>query len=426
MSHHLLTFLGTGQYTACRYQIGDFTCDTRYAPLAIAKGIAATETTGSALKVSVFCTPTALQHTSGFLEEWDLPELPVFPELPESGTEEDYWRIFQIIADATSREETLWLDITHSFRYLPLLAYSVLDHLQVVRGNPVGAIYYAAAEVLGKPDTWPDAIAERVVPVRDLTPFLSIQRWTSALRDFREKGDARELRTLADAQSLPLRKATRGRDPRANALQRLGKELEAWSEQVRNCRGPEIHDSSIGSRLEEFSALIDSDLAPALRPELDLLRQTFSSVTEPQLSNVFFAAEWAADKGLFQQAWTLLLEGLISFFSAQWQTQLEECFPDQTVLQRNWVAQLLAVTADGTPRSSWKPPLADTAKLAEELQAAIPAGVSQIYRNIAAARNDLNHAGMVANPAASSRLDRNLRSFLEDLRPLLPEAFPPA
>ena len=426
MNHHLLTFLGTGQYKACRYQIGTFTCDTRYAPLAIAKGIAATETTESALKVSVFCTPTARQHTSGLLEEWDLPQAPVFPELPESGTEEDYWRIFQVITDEVAPGETLWLDITHSFRYLPLLAYAVLDHLQVVRGNPVGGIYYAAAEVLGKTQDWPEALAERVVPVRDLTPFLSIQRWTSALRDFRAKGDARELRALADAQSLPLRKATRGRDPRAIALQRLGKDLAEWSEHVRNCRGPEIQDSSIGARLEEFSALIDADLAPALRPELDSLRHTFRSVTGPHLRNVFFAAEWAASKRLFQQAWTLLLEGLISYFSAQWQGRLEDVFPKQPVAQRNWVAQLLSVTADKVPRSSWKPPLADTAPLAEELRATIPSTVSATYRNIAAARNDLNHAGMVPNPAASPTLDRNLQRFLAELRKRLPEAFPPA
>ena len=63
-----------------------------------------------------------------------------FCEIPDGG-EESYWAIFED-QPAVADNDSVWLDITHSFRYLPMLAYAVLQYLQDVRGITVNGIYY--------------------------------------------------------------------------------------------------------------------------------------------------------------------------------------------------------------------------------------------------------------------------------------------
>ncbi len=415
----LLTFLGSGDYQPCRYTAEDFHFDTSFASIAAAEWIASRTGSRELVKTSVFCTQTVRSGIPTLLSEWKLPTEPEFPDIPESGTENDYWVIFQTICDSVRDGETVWLDITHSFRYLPLLGYAVVGHLQAVRRIEVGAILYGAAETLGRPKDWPEDISSRRVPIRDLTPFLTINRWTAALRAFNDHGSGSLIRELANQRALPLAKASRGRDRSAAALQGLGRELESWALAVTLCRGSLLIDSNIGPRLQEFIAAIGSEIAPALAPEFDRLQSEFADVRPGQTKNLLTAAEWCLEKNLLQQSLTLLFEWAISFFHASWSESLQKVLPGDPKMQRTLVSQILNVSANNTPPSDWEKPMSQFPELGANLSESLDTETVQWFRSLGATRNDINHAGLNDNAAKSATLQRNLPQLLGVARNLI-------
>jgi CRISPR-associated DxTHG motif protein len=438
MQAHLLSFLGTSNYKSCTYSSDEFHYQSRFSSIAIAQLIREnTAQPKKPLKTTIFTTPTAAKlNQAQLLGESPQPQNIEFVKIPEGGDEHNYWKIFEAINDAVSDEDTIWLDITHSFRYLPMLAYAVLQYLQDVRGIEVKGIYYGAAETLGPLDSWPEASEERLVPLHDLTPFLQVNQWSHALRTFHESGSAKQIRQLTDAKALPRIKKSKGKDDQAKALKQLGIALETWSQQVNTCRGQGIFETNIGERIHIFIERIGSEMLPPLAREFDQLRQRFAAVRKGQIQNIFIAAQWCAEKGLTQQTWTLLQEGIVTYHAQLWEVPLNDAFPlpqktkhspdilkRNLVERRNFVSQLFQVSAYNIPVRDWKDPIGKFPQLAKALQGQITAGLPELFAEISADRNDINHAGFDQNAADHVKITKRSIEKITQIRKCLPDAF---
>lgn len=436
--HHLLTFLGTNQYHQCIYISDILECRTAFSSLAVHAFIQEQYDQGIQTRVSVFATSTSKRKNGeAFRAAWSEKVDLKWVEIPETADEESFWTIFKSINEAAEIGETIWLDITHSFRYLPMLAYSVLDYMQTVRKIPVGGIYYGAAEVLGPFPDWPKKTEERRVPLRELSSFLKVNQWATALRDFNELGSAIAIRKLTDDKALPLKKSSKGKDRQARALEKLGRALEAWSQQVATCRGAAIQNSDIGETIHECIETIDADCLPPLAREFENLFAVFAPIKKGAIQNIFFAAKWSEEKRLIQQSWTLLLEGIIGFYTEKWSQTLDRIIPlalsdskkndtaRKTVFvqRRDFVSQLFNVTSQNIPSEQWKSPIGDNLEVAKTLQQEIPHELSKVYTKTSARRNDINHAGFTATAAPYEKIDDVLEQ-LEIVRRIAPEAFP--
>ena len=53
--------------------------------------------------------------------------------IPDGQNEKELWEIFRIILDSLEEGEEIILDITHSFRYLPMLTFIVLNYARAVK-----------------------------------------------------------------------------------------------------------------------------------------------------------------------------------------------------------------------------------------------------------------------------------------------------
>ncbi|MGE9291855.1 MAG: TM1812 family CRISPR-associated protein [Puniceicoccales bacterium] len=421
--YHIITFIGTGNYLPCQYTIENFSYSTSLSSVALGEFLASKTEHTSSIRVSVLTTPTAraLGKTELFEKEWKLPEKPEFPEIPETGEEEGYWQIFETIRDLSRPNEVIWLDITHSFRYLPMLGFATCQYLQTIRGIEIGKIVYGAAEKLGKIDSVPEK--DRIVPIQDLTPFLTVNQWTMALDDFNRNGSAQQIHDLVRQKTLPIKKETRGKDESANALDFLARNLLEWSEDIYTVRGPAIQQSKLGERIPEQVNQIRPELVPALQPEFRKMERLFGQLKEGHVSNLFFAADWCREKGLVQQGWTFLQEGLITYFEESWQVDFENVGIRQRD-HRKWATSLLAVSAKSEPPENWDKPLSQNLAFAKQLHATIPPCVSEEYRELIKSRNDINHCGFTSNSARASKLIKNLCRSLENLRRELPHLFP--
>lgn len=103
----------------------------------------------------------------------------------------------RILMDLSSRlpsGEQVTLDVTHSFRHLPMLAMVAARYLAKVRGITVDDIYYGAFEMKLADDA--------PVPVVRLGGLLRMLEWVEALNGYEHSGDYAVFAPLLEAEGL--------------------------------------------------------------------------------------------------------------------------------------------------------------------------------------------------------------------------------
>lgn len=105
--------------------------------------------------------------------------------IPYGLNKEEQIEIFKIIAEALNFlgvGDEIILDITHSFRSLPLFSTSVINYLREVHDKKIKftKVYYGML----------DAISEfnGVAPIIDISSTLELNQWTTAAHSFKEYG----------------------------------------------------------------------------------------------------------------------------------------------------------------------------------------------------------------------------------------------
>jgi CRISPR-associated Csx2 family protein len=103
------------------------------------------------------------------------------------------------LAQATSPGEQVSLDVTHSFRHLPMLALVAARFLSKVRGVVVDGIYYGALEMTDS--------ASGDTPVLNLTGLLGMLDWVDGLAAYDKDGDYGAFAPLLVADGMAADKA---------------------------------------------------------------------------------------------------------------------------------------------------------------------------------------------------------------------------
>ncbi len=194
--HLLLINLGTGVYERTSYEFdGGYTLETAVAGLAVWRYLQVTERSPHA--VAFIATDTAWRAKEAEVAS-EMERLVLDPavltgrvptELPRS--REALWRevgrIEEWVADhGGEHEPTLHLDLTHSFRAIPIAHTWILRYL-ANRGQIVpGVMAYGVF----------DRDAPASTPVVDLRHLVDLAEWAAAVRDFRQAFDPRALTRL--------------------------------------------------------------------------------------------------------------------------------------------------------------------------------------------------------------------------------------
>jgi len=125
--------------------------------------------------------------------------------VPKGEREDEIWEIFEAIEAAVERDDRVVLDITHSFRYLPMLMVVALHYSRFLKDNvQIERILYGAMEALGTPQEIAQMpVEKRIVPIFDLTVLASLLDWTIAIERFLQTGSAAMIRELSIEQLNP-------------------------------------------------------------------------------------------------------------------------------------------------------------------------------------------------------------------------------
>lgn len=108
--------------------------------------------------------------------------------------ESEMWEIFKTVYDLLKDEDEVYFDLTHAFRYLPMLVLVLGNYAKFLKNITVKGISYGNYE----------SRTDDEAPIVDLLPLSVLQNWTHAAADFLENGSVSRLVELSKHQISPI------------------------------------------------------------------------------------------------------------------------------------------------------------------------------------------------------------------------------
>ena len=432
MSHRkvFISILGTGNYGPCKYTQGDFTSsETHFIQKATLEFLNVKETWTAQDIAYIFLTPTArtsnwqektvykgevekgYRGLAPILNEMQLPCPIKTVDITEDGDEQGLWSVFQTIYDKLQEGDELYIDITHSFRYLPMLLLVLCNYAKFLKQTKVVHISYGNYEAKAP-----------VKPLVDLMPLVEVQDWTFAASDFLRNGRTASFTALVKERIQPILKATKGQDEDARALRLFLNRLEPLSQSLTSVRGKAIIDGGIFRDLNDSAQNLKNTLIPAMAPLIDKIKDSFSDFAPtPNIENGFVAAQWCYDMQLYQQSITILQETLKGYTAEQ------AGYPCDEQRYQDLAAAAYNITVKKRPEREWK--LGENNDDQEDfnrrkvivkrmLSLPLVQELCGLYDEISQLRNDFNHAGIRPNPMSDipTQIERKMVRLFEALK----------
>ncbi|HHY95712.1 MAG TPA: TIGR02221 family CRISPR-associated protein [Firmicutes bacterium] len=301
----LFATVGCGRYEYTTYVLDQRAHASRYCPVALASIL------GPSLVFPIMTREAEAAHGEAIRAELDAMGTPSRVVLiPRGGTREEAWDIFRILVDRVEEGDEIAYDITHGFRYLPLLTFLAGFYGYFVRPAVLKGVYYGAFE----------AKVDGRTPVFNLSSFEELIHWISASLAFSRFGSAEAAgELLARAQDLARRQA-RGEPV---YLKRMGRHLESLSRAIMAGRTPEALDGAarlakwLVQRTERVE--LQNEVSAWAVPFVSLLDRTFEGFAKlgPREGERYWhaclrLAEWYRDHGHIHLAGQLLRETVVT------------------------------------------------------------------------------------------------------------------
>ncbi|MBF0412088.1 MAG: TIGR02221 family CRISPR-associated protein [Desulfamplus sp.] len=343
MAKAFISFLGTGDYTKCRYafnqEVGDV---VKYVQEDVISRFCKDWSTED--EIRIFTTDDAKklnwddnghnergseekrkinQGLGKCLENMRLTASVKRYGIPVGNSEDEIWQIFQRIYDSLKENDEIIFDITHSFRSIPMLFMVLVGYARLTKNISVKAIYYGAFEILGRPSDVEKNIPEdeRIAPVFDLTSFEKLIEWTEATHSFVKNGSASELASLANTDIGLVMKKSCGKEEK-NAAQDIGsivRDINNISQNIMLNRGAELINKCDYARLKEnIKNIENSDIfIKPLAPLMKVIEKKIEGFVKDDVKSGFKAVEWCVEHGLYQQAITMFQENMVTFILSE-------------------------------------------------------------------------------------------------------------
>ena len=425
-----VSVLGTGFYYPCTYTYGEFvSSETRFIQSATLEniGVAGWKETDAVLVLLTSRARTdnwmpagavRLNRVTGaeetykglrdVLAEMALPCAVQEVDIPDGGQAAEMWKIFQSLYDAMQEGDELYIDLTHSFRYLPMLVLVLSNYTRFLKSTSVKYISYGNYEARDK--------ELNRAPIVDLLPLVELQEWTFAAANLLQNGDADTVRSLCMKSLSPLLKdaAVRTSTPALSWLREFANTLKEVTDQMRGCRGLKILQGAEVAHLQELADKLDEVIIRPMSPVIRRISASFSAFSlAPDIRNGYEAAVWCFRHQLYQQSLTVLHENIVSHLC------MEAHLDYSCELHRNVVNKAFRINSDQIPVEKWR--VADEAErqiIDRLLALPLLQSLTSTFLVTTNLRNDFNHSGMRSNPITVNKLVRELEKRLQKITDL--------
>lgn len=431
-----ISVLGTGFYDTCKYVKGGFTSsETRFIQQATLEYLKVKEkwtnvnTEGEATdRIIILLTEgskaanwdkgittrqkrqsepeVSYEGLEQVLNDMELPCIVESFHIPDGKTEEEMWSIFNIVYDALEEGDELYFDLTHSFRYLPMLILVLANYAKFLKGVMVKHISYGNYEARNT--------STNEAPLMDILPLTILQDWTFAAADLIQNGNIKRFQDLKENNAIIpfLRSRSKKNIDRRLTEEPLGNyidSLQCYLQDMKLCQGPNILEgtsiNSISNNHEQLSTVLQNVIAP-IPPIIHRIQESLHGFEKTDkyhpssLLNGYQAAKWCFDHQLYQQAITILEENVTTHFCRYLGTN------ESIYIERK--ASNSYLRSGGFKEADWKDNNDENDRLKEAREkaerAAINVEVGKFVKEmrehagwIHKKRNSYNHASMVPN-----------------------------
>lgn len=341
------------------------------------------------------------------LKKMSLPfAINTIKNLPDGNTEEEIWEIFERVFNELQDGDELYFDLTHGFRYLPMLVMVLINYSKFLKNTSIKSITYGNYESRNR--------ETNEAPIIDMLPLSALQDWTYAAGQFLDSGNVDKLQFLCDKELKPILRNAQGSNKDATNLRTFVKYLNEVIGERQTCRGISIIKSDNFKKLKEASYKLDSTIIKPLNPIFDKIKQSMAFFDEEEnVRNGFSAAVWCYQNGLLQQSATILQEFVITYICARHGIRID----DES--KRDWVTSAFTIKFKNIVKSEWKLSQDDAIRIVqiEYIEKILnddlflcPEFVNA-FNNLSEVRNDYNHSGM-----RSKRMPLNPQKIKENIK----------
>jgi len=395
-----ISFLGTNNYVETIYMFPDKSLSEPVRFIQEALILKHCQNWSSKDKIFIFCTKGSLkanweddgQRTELAIEKvglkrrlqenFHLNSIVEMVPIDEGFSEEEVWKIFDVVYEKLQPEDEIYFDVTHAFRSIPLFSSVLFDYSKFMKRTNVVSILYGAFEKLGAGyEVRKMDVVNRVAPILDLTNIIKLQEFTDMANAMLMYGRVNELSMLFKSE-------------KDQQLKKIGKSLGDFDEYLKTNRLNEIKS---GKWLCDFynclKSLKKSNIPTPIKTIVYRLENEFSSfVPECSNLNIESAIKWTAKYDMILQSYTLGQEYMISLLSEKlkeynfYQADKEKKF-------RIYVGALFAISDNDVASGSIVGTLSDNIDLTKKLlDIDWIKKIRPLYGKFSDYRNIVNHA----------------------------------
>ncbi|WP_424039503.1 TIGR02221 family CRISPR-associated protein [Prevotella nigrescens] len=426
-----ISVLGTGLYERGIYTKGEFkSTETRFIQQATIELLGCKETWTEDDKICILlteqtrklnwdvtvrkarCTGEEIPYEGlkDILKEMHLKPAVLDVPISDGKDEKEMWDIFQTVFNLLQEDDELYFDLTHSFRYLPMLILVLGNYAKFLKNVQIAHISYGNYEARNKNGS----------PIVNLLPLAALQDWTFAAADYLHNGQSEQLVQLTKNAINPILKATLGKDEGANSLKKLFTTLETITSNMQTCRGLPITQEEDVFKLKQSIESSSADIIPPLVPVIKEIEKSFSNFSaDANTINGLHAAKWCYKNRMYQQAITILQETIVTMVCKKTNLPIEN---DKT---RGLVnsAFYIVFNKKQHDEDSWSlnyESRDEAIKIVRELiQLPIINDLSKVFSDATELRNDFNHAGFRPNPSKINKIRDNIGKCINEVFNLL-------
>lgn len=328
--------------------------------------------------------------------------------IPDGKDSEQMWEIFEVIFDELQDGDELYLDITNSFRYLPMLLVVLVNYAKLLKHVKVKAIFYGNYEARDK--------ESNIAPIMDLLPLSVLQDWTLAASDYLRYGQVEKLFELSESSLIPILKNTETRTKDAEKLRSFVKTLKEMVEERTTCRGYAIVGSKNVRKLKCTASEIQKVTIVQLRPIFEKIKQSLNDFdAKENVLNCIKAAKWCCANKLYQQATTMLEEGLGTFLCCHYQLDYRK------MANRDAIFGCISIKTQNKDIEENKANKELVEKILADDSVWGNKAFVTILQKILELRNDYNHAGFKKNPFTAQKVIKIIEKLLDGIEEVLSE-----
>lgn len=337
----------------------------------------------------------------------DLPMVPIVVDVPNGKDKNEMWDVFNKVYSILEPGDELYIDITHSFRYLPMLVFALIDYSRFLKGVNIKMVSYGNWEAKD-PMTG-------IMPLVDLTPIVTLQNWTTAAAELIHNGAPKAVKAVSDDALSDFLRDPLLRTTNITNLNNATRKLDDWVSAITTCRGIEIISAKDYLQFKDLlQQLTTHDITP-LTAILRNLEESFNNVPFPfekgSIHNMYSAAKWCADKKMWQPAITLLEESFISEVAnlAGLRITVEG--------DRELASSALSIFSQKKEEKDWRVKKEEHRIIIREILSLDffkNDFLQKVYSRITELRNSVNHAGICGSIADAKRIERAISTTINE------------